>query len=238
PFDKDKEAFSWSIFVNEEQGTLPSCGGNLPPGPDLELQTSNGTNLSLWLLASLPIDPTIKPRTDEVAHQVKALAVKSNSLSLVPGTHRVEESIDSHKLSSDPHTHAAECISPYLTNKPQDTEFENVTALANRIWANVTESQDPRPWDGATHIQVMAINNRSVSKIKTLELSGFIKLPTEYIQSCRGLLQHLHKCRPGLRNDGFLTCWFPAQYFLQLNYSVALLKRPLKAGPELPFQVN
>ena len=39
-FDKDKEPFSWSIFVYEEQETLSSCGGNLPPGPDPELQSS------------------------------------------------------------------------------------------------------------------------------------------------------------------------------------------------------
>lgn len=34
-----------------------------------------GTDLSLWLLASLSINPTIKPRTGELPHQVKALAV-------------------------------------------------------------------------------------------------------------------------------------------------------------------
>lgn len=34
-----------------------------------------GTDRSLWLLASLSINPTIKPRTGELPHQVRALAV-------------------------------------------------------------------------------------------------------------------------------------------------------------------
>lgn len=43
---------------------------------------------------------------------------------------------------------------------------------------------------------------------------------------------------PGLRNDGLQKCCLPTRIFPQLNYTVALFKRPLKASPAFPFQIN
>lgn len=48
-------------------------------------------------------------RACEVVRVLKALAIKLHCLSLIPGTHKAEEKVDSRQLCSDLHTHIMAC---------------------------------------------------------------------------------------------------------------------------------